>query len=386
MRILFWSEYFWPSIGGAEVLGANALLAMRERGHTCSVVTEQISGYDAYDEFFGIPVHRFPFAQALRGNDPRQVLGLRACILQLKRTFRPDLIWIHSCVAQSFFHLSTHVAAPAPVLLTLLNGYPDEAVRPDTALGMLLRGADRIVTNSSAVMAWALRQAPEIRPRCSLILNALEPPAIGPAPLPFDPPLLLSLGRLIEGKGVDTALSALALLHSPFPRLRLRIAGDGPARMSLEQQARTLGIATAVEFCGWVGPAEVPALLNAATMVVIPSRVFEGQTLVALQAAQMARPVVATRSGGLPEAVLDGQTGIVIEKDDPRALAEAIARLLREPALAQRLGQTARRRVVTEFTLERHIAAHERLIEELVHGASASSYGHRNRGTGEPEP
>lgn len=371
MRILFWSEYFWPAIGGAEVLGAGVLRAMRERGHACAVVTEQLPGYEPYDEFAGIPVHRFRFAQALGSRDPRQVLDQRSRLLRLARAFQPDVLWAYSCVSQSFFLLNARDAVTAPVLVTLLNGYPDEAVRPGATLGMLLRDAAWVAACSATVAAWALRQAPEIRPRISVIPNALEEPPILPAPLPFDPPLLLGLGRLIEGKGFDTALDALAMLRDEFPFLRLRMAGDGPARAHLERQATASGLVGAVEFTGWVGPAAVPALLNTATIVVLPSRVFEGITLVALQAAQMARPVIATRSGGLPEVVLDGQTGLLIEPGDAHALARAIALLLRDPDLARRLGQDARRRVGAEFGWKLHVAAYEEIMARLARGAEA---------------
>jgi glycosyltransferase involved in cell wall biosynthesis len=93
-------------------------------------------------------------------------------------------------------------------------------------------------------------------------------------------------------------------------------------------------------------------LLNDVTLVLVPSR-YEAFGLTALEAAQMARPVVATRVGGLPEVVVDGKTGLLVEPDDPVALARAIVTLLQDRGRAERLGRAARERARHAFSLER---------------------------------
>jgi glycosyltransferase involved in cell wall biosynthesis len=93
--------------------------------------------------------------------------------------------------------------------------------------------------------------------------------------------------------------------------------------------------------------------------------VIEGYGLVAMDAAVMGRPVVATRSGGLPEVVIDGQTGLIVEKEDRAALAAAITYLLDHPDVAERMGDAARERAQTEFGLERHVNAYEMLYKRL---------------------
>jgi glycosyltransferase involved in cell wall biosynthesis len=104
--------------------------------------------------------------------------------------------------------------------------------------------------------------------------------------------------------------------------------------------------------------------------VLIPSRVIEGFGLVAMEAAMMGRPVVATRSGGLPEVVIDGQTGLIVERDDSNALAAAIAYLVDHPDMAAQMGRAARNRAQTIFDWERHIDAFDELYRRLINGLS----------------
>jgi glycogen(starch) synthase len=176
---------------------------------------------------------------------------------------------------------------------------------------------------------------------------------------------LLCLGRLVEEKGFDLALNAFVLLRDSFPHTRLIIAGDGPARPALEQQAAKLDLAEFVQFVGWVTPDRVPALMNTATVVVMPSR-HEGFGLVALEAALMARPIVATRVGGLPEVVAHQQTGLLVEQDDSKALAGAISALLADPNMAAQLGQAGYRRAQQLFRWECHVDAYTALYQKLA--------------------
>ena len=120
-------------------------------------------------------------------------------------------------------------------------------------------------------------------------------PDLEPTPPPFDAPRVLYAGRLVREKGVDVAIDAFAAITTRFPKAHLVIAGDGVTRQDLEQQVVDLCLQDRVEFVGWVDPEKMPALINSSTIVVMPSRWEEPFGLVALQAAQMARPIVATR-------------------------------------------------------------------------------------------
>jgi glycogen(starch) synthase len=163
-----------------------------------------------------------------------------------------------------------------------------------------------------------------------------------------------------------SASPSFASLVDRFPQARLLIAGDGPARGDLERQAAQLSLSDAVEFTGWVNPEKVLEFINTATVIIVPSRWREPFGLVALQAAQMARPVVATRIGGLQEVVVHHQTGVLVEKEDSAALSEAIAFLLEHPDVAIRMGQTARNRAQKVFGWERMVDAYDALYQKLI--------------------
>jgi glycosyltransferase involved in cell wall biosynthesis len=162
--------------------------------------------------------------------------------------------------------------------------------------------------------------------------------AVEPATLPR--PAVVFVGRLHRQKGVDTLVTAVRRLPSDT---MLTLVGDGPERRAIERQAREMGIAERVRITGFVPHADVPALLAAADVVVLPSRYEElGTALVEAMAA--GRPIVATAVGGIPEVVRDGVGGLLVPADDPAALAAAIGRILADPALAARLAAGARER------------------------------------------
>jgi glycogen(starch) synthase len=216
------------------------------------------------------------------------------------------------------------------------------------------------------VLTSARQLAPEITPCSSLIYFGFDAPNFFPEPLRFDEPRLLCLGRLVYEKGFDLVLTAFASIIKRFRSLRLIIASDGPARPALERQAAELGLTGVVDFIGWVESDRMPALLNSATMVVMPSRVIEGFGFVAMEAAMMGRPVVATRSGGLTEAVVEGETGLLVERENSAALADAIASLLDRPEVARKMGQAAQTRARAMFKSEQHVDAFDALYRQLI--------------------
>lgn len=367
MRIVYWTELFWPYIGGIEVIGARFIQALREHGYEVIVVTSHGSlELPDTGEYKGIPIHRFPFLEALATRNLDRLMEARHRLATLKREFKPSLIHINFTDPTVFFHLSTVEAHPAPFLFTICQALPSQAVGNDTLLGKALRAADWVTANSAAVLAGARQLVPEITPYSSLIYYGVEVPVFPPAPPPSGTPRLLCLGRLAREKGFDLALTAFASLRDRFPHTRLVIAGDGPERPNLEQQAAELGLTDVTDFVGWVTPENVPALMNGATVVVMPSRWEEAFGLVALEAALMARPVVATRVGGLPEVVAHQQTGLLVEKEDSRALAEAITYLLDHSEIAAKMGQAARSRAQAIFGWKRHIDAFDALYRQLT--------------------
>jgi glycogen(starch) synthase len=133
----------------------------------------------------------------------------------------------------------------------------------------------------------------------------------------------------------------------------------------LEQQVLALGLKDVVQFVGWVAPEAVPAIINSATVVVIPSW-REGLPWVAMEAAQMARPIVATSVGGLPDVIVDRETGFLVDPGDSRAIAEAILSLLEHPETAVQIGRNARLRTREFFSWTRYVDAYDELYRRLA--------------------
>jgi glycosyltransferase involved in cell wall biosynthesis len=171
-------------------------------------------------------------------------------------------------------------------------------------------------------------------------------------------PRLLCIGRLIPIKGHLVLLRALAQARARVPGVRLDVAGRGPLEPALKAYARELGIEDAVRFLGFVSP--IQQAIEDAAIVVVPS-LGEGFGMVALEAMERARPVIASAVGGLPEIVADGETGLVVPPSDADALADAIAALVGDLARSAAMGEAARQRVLEEFTPERCVERVEAL-------------------------
>jgi len=168
---------------------------------------------------------------------------------------------------------------------------------------------------------------------------------------------LLSVARLTRHKGIDTTLQALARLRGRFPDLRYAVVGSGEAQEALEAEARALGVADRVRFLTDVPDRDLPALYNAAEIYLGVSRLMEqrveGFGISLAEASACGRPVIAGRSGGIPAAVRDGETGLLVEAERADAVAEAVARLLGDSGLRGRLGAAGRRAAESHYNWDR---------------------------------
>jgi glycosyltransferase involved in cell wall biosynthesis len=181
-------------------------------------------------------------------------------------------------------------------------------------------------------------------------------------------PRLLCVGRLIPVKGHLVLFRAVAQARSRVPGLQLDIAGHGPLEPALRSYVRELGLQEAVRFLGFVSP--VQAALESAAIVVVPS-LGEGFGMVALEAMERARAVIASDVGGLPEIVVDGETGLVVPAGDAEALAEAIVALAGDLERAAEMGRLGRERALRAFRQEQCTDRVEALYLRAL--ASASS-------------
>ncbi|MDX2260932.1 MAG: glycosyltransferase family 4 protein [Gemmatimonadales bacterium] len=180
---------------------------------------------------------------------------------------------------------------------------------------------------------------------------------------------LLTVARLVPHKGIDTALRVLATLAPQHPDLQYLAVGQGGHEASLRQLAASLGVADRFHLCTDVTDAELPAAYAAADIYLGLSREagldVEGFGIALLEAAATALPVVAGRSGGIADAVAEGETGVLVDPLDPQQAVDAVRHLLGDPALARRLGEAGRARVLQYFTWARVVDELRQVAAEL---------------------
>jgi phosphatidylinositol alpha-1,6-mannosyltransferase len=184
--------------------------------------------------------------------------------------------------------------------------------------------------------------------------------------------LLLSVGRLQRRKGHDLVLSALARWRDTDPRVHYLIAGEGDYRPILETQAREAGLDGRVTFAGAFTDAALPSLYAAADIFLLPNRTdgvdIEGFGIVFLEAAASELPCIAGTSGGAPEAIQDGETGLLVDGTSTEQLVSAMRRLALSENLRREMGRRGRQRILEGFTWE-----HGTRLLAQVHAAVAAA-------------
>jgi glycosyltransferase involved in cell wall biosynthesis len=182
-----------------------------------------------------------------------------------------------------------------------------------------------------------------------VVPNSVPLPPIAPA-AGMQAQRILYLGRLEAAKGVFELLAAASRLAPRFPALRLVFGGEGDCA-ALRRRAAELGLAERVELLGWLGPRERDAELARAEVFCLPSHA-EGLPMAMLEAMAASKAVVATAVGGIPEALHDGDNGLLVPPRDEEALARALARLMGDTALRDRLAARARTRIEQHYSTE----------------------------------
>ncbi len=202
----------------------------------------------------------------------------------------------------------------------------------------------------SEFMLAKMRQAEVFPERLTHIPHFCDLSQIEPATAPGRG--VLYAGRLSSEKGVDVLIDAAALLP---PGIDVTIAGDGPDLAALKARAEAAGVADRVRFAGRLPSTELHELMRSSAVVVAPSRWYENQPMVVLEAFGCARPVVASDLGGMPELIADGVSGRLVNHDDPTSLALVLTELATDPVRAHEMGVAAHRGAVDRFAVDRHL-------------------------------
>ena len=182
---------------------------------------------------------------------------------------------------------------------------------------------------------------------------------------------VLTVGHVSERKGQETVIRALPMVAEKVPDVEYWMAGLPSQRRSLEELAVRLGVAGRVRFLGRLGEEALAEVMQACDVFAMTSRTtkdgdYEGYGIAVIEAALCGKPAVVSDCGGLPEAVLEGETGFVVPEGDAEATAGALVRLLTDEGLRQQMGEAARRGALSEGTWEKRAGEYDRVLRELV--------------------
>ncbi len=226
---------------------------------------------------------------------------------------------------------------------------------------------DRVITVSRSIRDTLIHDG--VRPSLvQVIYEGMDLQSVDSLPEPSfsvdrQQPVIGIVAHLSSEKGHSTLIKAVSLLLRSYPRLLLVIVGEGPLRTELEKQANTLGVGRNVVLLGFREDAD--SIMKSFDIFCLPS-LSEGLSSAILAAMSNRLPVVATAVGGIPELVIDRETGLLVPPRDPPRLARALQELLDSPELRKRMGESGRRRMEAHFTLKEKIRNFERLYFELL--------------------
>jgi glycosyltransferase involved in cell wall biosynthesis len=304
----------------------------------------------------GIPLDAIPLAADV---DPVAFVRLAAHLARR----RPTVLHTHLVHADVYGQLAG-VVAGVPVRFSTKHGFNEFRENPGFALG------DRAIASLAhahiAISRGLARYLEDVEgfdgASFEIVHYGIEPDG-EPKLYAGAEPRMLCVGRLIPIKGHIVLLRAFAEARRVVPELRLDIAGRGPLEPALRALVKELRVDDAVRFLGYVAP--VQRAIEESAFVAVPS-MGEGFGMVALEAMERARPVIAAEIGGLGELVEDGVTGYLVPAGEAEPLAAAMVRLARNPALRALMGEAGRRRALDRFLQERCTDRTELLYRELL--------------------
>ena len=371
MTIAIFASAFYPHVGGVEELCRQLALELRRRGHRAIILTNRWPrNLPEFEEVEGIPVYRLAFRVPDGGLKAHLSYHLthRGIIRQMLAILREngaDVLHVQCISSNGYYAALAKRALQLPLVVTAQGELTMDAAGLYQRDSFMNRRLEEVLDAADAVTGCSgatLRELEERygRPfgeRGRVIYNGIRPSdfeearSSGPGR-----PFILGIGRMVPQKGFDILIRAFG--KAGTQEVDLLLAGEGPELGPLKELARASGLGERVLFPGKADRPTAAALFRECEFFVLPSR-HEPFGIVNLEAMAAGKAVLATRVGGVPEVVVDGETGILVPPGDPEALAEGIRRLAGDAALRERLGAAGRERarlfswdVVTEQYLE----------------------------------
>jgi glycogen(starch) synthase len=365
MKLLFWCELFPPSNrGGVELFGLQLIRQLQCKGFQIEVICD-------YDQLplppvmlhEGIVVRRFPIRATLASKNAASIVIL---LRQMRAAFidiQPDIVHMNSLQLAAFLYLKIPERHNSRMVLTLHDS-PAERVNQSAFQQQLAVEAKSIIAVSDAVRRRFCDFFPGTFDKLSVVWNGLQRPPEPDIPMPDGPLRLFSAGRVVRDKGFDMIPDALAMIEDDS--IRWALAGDGKETIAIQDQCSRLKLLDRVSFLGRIPLSQVYSAIDQSHLVVMPSRWEEPFGLVALQGAQRARPVLASRIGGLPEIILEGRSGLMFEPDNVSDLARVLSQCLKKRNEIKTMGIVAKERAQTLFSFETMACRYEKIFRGVM--------------------
>lgn len=363
MRLVLVTQDFVPRRGGIQTWALEISRFFAQRCADFCVIAPRAEGAESADRELGFRVIRSGAPNTLVAAAAPELARLTSHerfdhTLHAQWSTAPAALYLRRRGKLEHVTVAAHgrelLLAPWRKLGPLQSGY-------DLVRRRVLVSADRILAGS-AFTAGLARELGVRDERIRVIGYGTDPARFRPADVSAlkarlgvgSRPLLATVSRLVPRKGIDTVIRSLPRIRARIPDVLYMIAGEGPDRARLEALCEREGVTEAVRFAGPVPDAELPLWFALGDVFVMPSRSdgadVEGFGIVFLEASAAGRPVVASSAGGIPDAVADGVSGLLVPPDDASHLAERIVELLSDPARAAELGRRGRERVLAQFT------------------------------------
>ena len=298
-------------------------------------------------EALGWPVITMDQPEGLR---PGAVLR----IANLLRTWKADVLHTHDPKTLIYGAPAARLARVAHIVHTCHGNVLLPASRAARAFRLAFWFADTMVCVSDGTVRQMAELGIDPR-RMQVILNGIDTALFdfaGPSPEGGG----VTVARLSPEKDIDSLVRAMAIIREAYPSFQLEIAGDGVCMSDLRARVRELGLEGHVKFLGQVR--DVRGVLEKSSLFILPS-LTEGISLTLLEAMACGLPVVATRVGGTPEVVVDGETGLLVHPGSPAELAQAILSLLQDPERSRQMGVRARQRIEQHFDVRHMVEKYE---------------------------
>jgi len=348
MNISLFPSSFHPHFGGVEELVRQLAHQLRRDGHVPTVFTNRWPKTLAADESYeGLEIHRHVFRvpeRRLRQYGGAMLYGpsTRRTVRRQLRASSAEILHIQCVSSNAHYALHAKRDLHLPLVVTLQGELTMDAGGLFQRSEFAQRLLRRVLDTAEVITACSARTLADAEDfygssfgdRGRVIFNAANTQDFEMlAPNAHPRPYVLALGRMVRQKGFDTLLRAFASIPGDHDLL---LAGDGPERSALEALTAELGLVGRIQFVGRADRERVGSLFKGCAFFVLPSQADEGLPVVCAEAMACGKAIVATRSGGTPEAVLHEQSGLIVEKSDVAGLAAAMRRVMMDPVLRDR--------------------------------------------------